>query len=55
MRFHDVEHAIAGIPSTTPWQGRRIYHHIRATGARDERSMLARRLELAARRGVGRR
>jgi predicted O-methyltransferase YrrM len=35
MRFHDVEAAIAGVPFMTPWQGRRIYDHLRATGARD--------------------
>jgi predicted O-methyltransferase YrrM len=35
MKFHDVEAAIAGVPFMTPWQGRRIYDHLRATGARD--------------------
>ena len=35
MRFHDVEAAIAGIPFMSAWQGRRVYDHLRATGARD--------------------
>src|SRR3954463_6746216 len=35
MRFHDVERAVDGVPFMTPWQGRRIYDHVRATGARD--------------------
>ncbi|HVL95067.1 MAG TPA: class I SAM-dependent methyltransferase [Solirubrobacteraceae bacterium] len=35
MRFQDVERAIAGVPFMTSWQGRRVYDHLRDTGARD--------------------
>ena len=35
MKFADVERAVAGVPFMSPWQGRRIYDHLRSTGARD--------------------
>jgi predicted O-methyltransferase YrrM len=35
MRFQDVERAVAGVPFMSAWQGRRIYDHLRVTGARD--------------------
>jgi predicted O-methyltransferase YrrM len=34
MRFQDVAAAIEGVPFMTPWQGRRLYDHLRETGAR---------------------
>src|SRR3954452_6683831 len=44
--FDEVARAIAGIPFMSPAQGRLIYDHIRATGARDV-------LELGTAHGVG--
>jgi predicted O-methyltransferase YrrM len=44
--FDEVARAIAGIPFMSPAQGRLVYDHIRATGARDV-------LELGTAHGVG--
>jgi predicted O-methyltransferase YrrM len=35
MRFADVERAVAGVPFMSPWQGRRVYDHLREANARD--------------------
>ena len=35
MRFEDVAARVAGIPFMSPEHGRRVYDHIRSSGARD--------------------
>src|SRR5947209_19443529 len=35
MRFEDVAARVAGIPFMSPEHGRRVYEHIRSSGARD--------------------